>query len=357
MPPVDDRDSRHNKPQTKTLDKPREKFVENSRYPNKATPPPFRSDYSTPGSTVSSSDLGFGSTPSEVNFPNNFPPNSAAPNNFDFFYGNFHHHPPPAAGFIAGMPPQPGIPVPPGIQPPPMMGTPGPWWPNADTLFPPPNVIWPAPTDNVVNVPGTPVVSNETSKIGKKKEGTSPVEADVKTPNKDSADDQPKTLDLDTRIAMLLKDKAGGMAPPFLQFGSDSEDENKSAVEEEMLSEPPSPFLTRENYEASFQKVLERTRERRRIRENSLSQIPKTGIDEDLGSIISSSEDEALLGSYSPANGNVEIEEETKEDEKEAVIDDDRMSLSPLSSGDEKIEQVNIFSLNKFLFLFLIVLF
>lgn len=127
------------------------------------------------------------------------------------------------------------------------------------------------------------------------------------------------------------------MAPPFLQFGSDSEDEKKSLnTDNEMLSEPPSPFLSHETYKTCFEKMRERNKERWKVHENNINQF---SVDEDLGSVISSSEDEALLGSYSPA-----LDETGPEPPKEPLPppppDDDRMSLSPLSSGDEKIEEV-----------------
>lgn len=139
---------------------------------------------------------------------------------------------------------------------------------------------------------------------------------------------------------MLLKDKAGGMAPPFLQFGSDSEDDKKSQCgDSEMLSDTPSPFLSREIYKSYFDKMVERNKERRKAHENSISQF---SVDEDLGSVISSSEDEALLGSYSPAIDDNEPEP-PKEPPPPPPPDDDRMSLSPLSSGDEKIEEVSLF--------------
>lgn len=42
--------------------------------------------------------------------------------------------------------------------------------------------------------------------------------------------EEEKPLDLDTRIALLLKEKgSGGMAPPFLALGADSDDESKSS--------------------------------------------------------------------------------------------------------------------------------
>lgn len=372
-PSADERDSRHNK--KPNLEKGRDSQVDNSRFSNKVASN-FRNDYPTPGGTsTSSGDLGYGTGPSEVNFPNNYSQNSTPGSNFEYHYSNYHHHPPgfhhqnpnQPPNFIGTLPqPQPAL-----INQP----NPGVWWPNADGrgVFPP-NAPWPGPgalsadglpmaIPQLGGPPRGPELAFTNSKLGspssaasilKKKETTSnsPVQSDasaVNTPTKDGLNDptaeQRKTLDLDTRIAMLLKDKAGGMAPPFLQFGSDSDDEKKSCAGEEMLSNPPSPFLTEDIYVASFQKNLQRNRDRKRARQNSLNQIPKsTEIDEDLGSVISSSEDEALLGSYSPvalAVGNENSNSELAKGQSLAVpLDDDRMSLSPLSSGDEKIEEV-----------------
>lgn len=372
-PNTDDRDRRHNK--KPNLEKSRDSHVESSRFPNKASSN-FRNDYPTPGGTsTSSGDLGYGTGPSEVNFSNNYSQNSTPASNFDYHYGNYHHHPP---GFHHQNPNQPANFI--GNLPQPQQAilnqqNPGVWWPNADGRggIYPPNAAWPGPAalsaDGMpmaippvtgarsLELPFTNCKSNNTvsaAAILKKKEiaSNSPVNSDtsaINTPTKDGHSDSPlesrKTLDLDTRIAMLLKDKAGGMAPPFLQFGSDSDDERKSNPEEEMLSNPPSPFLSEDLYIASFQKNLQRNRDRKRARQNSLNQIPKsTEIDEDLGSVISSSEDEALLGSYSPvavAAGGENSNSELAKGQSSAVpLDDDRMSLSPLSSGDEKIEEV-----------------
>lgn len=52
-------------------------------------------------------------------------------------------------------------------------------------------------------------------------------------------EEENKPLDLDTRIALLLKEKgSGGMAPPFLALGGDSDDESKSVLDK--LSDGPS---------------------------------------------------------------------------------------------------------------------
>lgn len=45
-------------------------------------------------------------------------------------------------------------------------------------------------------------------------------------------------MDLDTRIALLLKEKgSGGMAPPFLNFGADSDDDSKAS--DKLLKQVP----------------------------------------------------------------------------------------------------------------------
>ena len=384
---TDDRDdyNRHNK--KPVLEKNRDSFVENSRFPGKVAATSYR-DYPTPGGTsTSSGDLGYATGPSELNYPGNYSQNSTPASNYDYYYGNFHHHHHQQShhhpstnqtnNFIGNLPP--GVPPPqqPGLINQPNAGV---WWPN--TTAPdgrpavyPPNTAWPPPgtmppDSSMVVIPGVairgaPVSANEqpamnvkaAMAVSKKKDSSfnaSPAGSDtpaIHTPTKDSRRDSPietrKTLDLDTRIAMLLKDKAGGMAPPFLQFGSDSEDERKDGADEEMLSNPPSPFLTCEMYESCFQKAQQRNRERRRVRQNSLNQIPKAKVDDDLGSLISSSEDEALLGSYSPTgavtkNNDTNEPEPPKDPPPPPPPDDDRMSLSPLSSGDEKIEEVCI---------------
>lgn len=176
-----------------------------------------------------------------------------------------------------------------------------------------------------IAAPATPAAQTNTS-------------ATLAPPRESSPVESRKTLDLDTRIALLLKEKAGGKAPPFLQFGSDSEDERKSRADEDMLSDPPSPFLSAEIYKACYEKATERNQERRKARENNIG--AQFAIDEDLGSVISSSEDEALLGSYSPAPDDAEPEPPKEPPPPPPPPDDDRMSLSPLSSGDEKIEEV-----------------
>ncbi|XP_073999250.1 SET domain containing 1 isoform X1 [Rhodnius prolixus] len=182
-----------------------------------------------------------------------------------------------------------------------------------------------------------------------------------------------KQLDLDTRIELLLKGKGGGAQPPFLQIINSESEEEEPTVESRKrlstetenyiaskitslpmppglenfdaspvddssdpkpLSTPPSPFLSKEIYLDCHQKAIEKSKlakqlemmettallEKQRQKENSLN----SGL---------SSDDDFLFNS-----------KESKPPTPESVIkvenEDDRMSLSSLSSGDVKIEEV-----------------
>ncbi|CAL1675357.1 unnamed protein product [Lasius platythorax] len=325
--PEEREDFRSSKKAILTIDKNREPYVENSRY-NK-----YR-DYPTPSGSTGS-DLGYGTAPSELNYSNNYSQNSTPATNYDFYYGNYHHQPP--SSYLANIPQNVSQTIP-------VQQNSNVWWSNNSGTagYTPSAPVW-SIQQHATNLDSASSnitqISNKTSNAKlhhtPKKEKENQVT--TKSSSRDSPDETRKTLDLDTRIAMLLKDKAGGMAPPFLQFGSDSEDDKKSLQgDSEMLSDPPSPFLSHEIYKQCFEKMVERNKERRKAHENSISQF---SVDEDLGSVISSSEDEALLGSYSPAPDDNEPEP-PKEPPPPPPPDDDRMSLSPLSSGDEKIEEV-----------------
>ncbi|XP_018397619.1 PREDICTED: histone-lysine N-methyltransferase SETD1 [Cyphomyrmex costatus] len=320
-------DFRNSKKTIPSIDKNREPYIENSRYTK------YR-DYPTPSGSTGS-DLGYGTAPSELNYSSNYSQNSTPATNYDFYYSSYHHQPP--SSYLTSIPQNVSQNVP-------IQQNSTVWWSNnSGAGYSSSTSVWPIqPHATNLDSAGSNVtpINNKTSSAAKvhptpKKEKENQTTA--KNTPRDSPDETRKTLDLDTRIAMLLKDKAGGMAPPFLQFGSDSEDDKKSQFgDNEMLSEPPSPFLSHEIYKQCFDKVVERNKERRKAHENSISQF---SVDEDLGSVISSSEDEALLGSYSPAPDDNEPEP-PKEPPPPPPPDDDRMSLSPLSSGDEKIEEV-----------------
>ncbi|XP_050353651.1 histone-lysine N-methyltransferase SETD1 isoform X1 [Nymphalis io] len=174
--------------------------------------------------------------------------------------------------------------------------------------------------------------------------------------------DEPKNVDLDTRIAMLLKGASGGggLAPPFLSLGISSEEEDddrlpakipdldahnpptddegsgsedresiisfnqNKEVDPEPLSNTPSPYLSREFYLECLKITVEKKAKDDR---KKLPQIDKIGSD------ISSSEDELLTGEEprrSPA---------APPDKDQDNLEDDQMSLSSLSSTEAKIEE------------------
>ncbi|XP_035740533.1 histone-lysine N-methyltransferase SETD1-like [Vespa mandarinia] len=320
-------DYRNTKKTVASVEKVRDPYVENSRY-NK-----YR-DYPTPSGSTGS-DLGYGTAPSELNYSSNYSQNSTPAANYDFYYSGYHHQ--PSNSYLANMPQN----VSQNLS---MQQNSNVWWNNnSGTAGYPSASVWPGqhgtsnlenPSSNAASVANKGSTSKSQHHTPKKEKDNQSV---IKNSSRDSPVETRKTLDLDTRIAMLLKDKAGGMAPPFLQFGSDSEDDKKSQHgDNEMLSDPPSPFISHEAYKSCFEKMMEKNKERWKIRENNLNQF---SVDEELGSVISSSEDEALLGSYSPAPDEIEPEP-PKEPPPPPPPDDDRMSLSPLSSGDEKIEEV-----------------
>ncbi|KAG8252476.1 Histone-lysine N-methyltransferase setd1b [Homalodisca vitripennis] len=198
-----------------------------------------------------------------------------------------------------------------------------------------------------------------------------------------------QNLDLDTRIEMLLKDRTtGGMNPPFLRIMSDSggsDDESRKSpskrkrklddervgvkrlcggdplyssdnaptqpkekvaiesveVPRSPLSQPPSPFISEEVYLHWYRKGIEQTRQAKIQEIGLLSNVAKVLTKDDLiHSEISSSEDEILTRKSPSPNKNWQ---EDNVDHKSTPLQDemdDRMSLSSLSSGDEKIESL-----------------
>ncbi|CAK1541621.1 unnamed protein product [Leptosia nina] len=193
---------------------------------------------------------------------------------------------------------------------------------------------------------------------------------EVLPPKEDSNEPEPKppppaddhkNVDLDTRIAMLLKDATGAMAPPFLVLRNSSEEEDNNhlptkipdlldapqppsddegSISEdresiitvnqdidfnaEPLSKTPSPYLDRDSYLECLKLTI-----KRQLQEEERKKLPE--IDK-IGSDISSSEDELLTG---------EKKNRSPEplDKNQDNLDDDQMSLSSLSSTEVKIEE------------------
>ncbi|KAJ8711311.1 hypothetical protein PYW07_008553 [Mythimna separata] len=179
--------------------------------------------------------------------------------------------------------------------------------------------------------------------------------------------DEPKNVDLDTRIAMLLKGASagGGLAPPFLALGISSEEEDderlaphipdldthnppsdddgsisedresiismcsNKEVDPEPLSTTPSPYLARENYLECLQNTIERG-----LQLPPPPQRKKFPQIDKIGSDISSSEDELLTGEEPKPKRSPEEQNRGQDN-----LDDDQMSLSSLSSTEAKIEE------------------
>ena len=145
-------------------------------------------------------------------------------------------------------------------------------------------------------------------------------EEKVKDENDEEGDHQ---VDLDTRLKMLMKGKAGAAMPSFLLDelnGSENEEESEGEIKDEksrtdilvpelppifqpdpLLSRPPSPFLSEEHY----QKCHESWQNDKRQKFNALHNIDTS--------------------QKSKANSDAKS--------------DDRMSLSSLSSGENNILQ------------------
>lgn len=130
IPPEERDDFRQKKsqPPLPPVEKSREPYIENSRYKG------YR-DYPTPGGSTGS-DLGYGTTPSDLSFSSNYSQNSTPATNYDFYNSSFHHPPPPFNSFVPGVPPAVSSNINLPIQQPPGVF----WAPGytAPTVWPPP---------------------------------------------------------------------------------------------------------------------------------------------------------------------------------------------------------------------------
>ncbi|KAK6640665.1 hypothetical protein RUM44_012362 [Polyplax serrata] len=340
-----------------------------------------RSDFTsnstpTPNSSVASSDLGYGTAPSESSYPNfSHPPPTHIPPLNHVVGGVYSSYPPPSAPFP---PPYHGAHQSGYAPPPPTQHWPPSHW---DPHWAPPihrpvqqqshNWSHPRPPE-FMSPPPSQTYTNSTKKNSVEEENT---------------------LDLDTRIELLLKGK--GIAPPFLQFGMSDESENEDGksndikkespksrkhgktVKEDVpskqnpsppplppgdepppppptpspsppidpdapLSIPPSPFLSEEIYHYWHDVAIENIlKAKLKELEEAEGMVSKLHLESDKVSEISSSEDEILYGepSESPKQAN---RKKSKDDKN-----DDQMSLSSLSSGEEKIEDMS--SVNNFI--------
>nr|XP_018917910.1 PREDICTED: histone-lysine N-methyltransferase SETD1B-A [Bemisia tabaci] len=255
-----------------------------------------------------------------------------------------------------------------------------------------------SPAWNASQTPATQSPSERKSNSKKSKKSSK----HTKSVDNDKSTDKP-TVDLDTRIEMLLKGKStcasflnniissdseddrskvSGRRKSLLSSDSDNDLEKKNSSEivdgstvvssleddlapREPLSTPPSPFLSKEIYLECFQKhveALKEAKEKERRETRALISNSLKNMDDPLHSEISSSEDETLTQSpkfskllqfRSTENKSIlstireSMESSNTKDlkEDEDDHDEDAMSLSSLSSGDEKIvEEKNMMS-------------
>ncbi|KAL1128908.1 hypothetical protein AAG570_013442 [Ranatra chinensis] len=235
-----------------------------------------------------------------------------------------------------------------------------------------PWTLWPDAQAVLQQQPGAVAVATHWESVANVPPPTAapvpPVQVPVRPQQLQVVSPEPKKLDLDTRIEMLLKGKGmGGSHPSFLQIiGNDSDEEdeevttkNRKKVDkknsrketnnyiddlpsssppessDQPLSTPPSPFLSQEIYLECHRQAIEKSRlarQREMMETTAILEQNSTRVlanDDSLHSAISSSEDEILAAKDLEEGG-----------EKEKSPSDDRMSLSSLSSGGEKIEEL-----------------
>ncbi|KAF5301069.1 hypothetical protein FQA39_LY10888 [Lamprigera yunnana] len=334
-----------------------------------------RNDY-----TPSSSDMGYGNAPSDFGYgsANSTPLTYDYPHNIpmppQYPYGSYTMNAPP----LWPMPPH--------------------QWPTESWERLTPNI---APTqkwqENTNFVRTTAEKDSKNPRDNKEKEKDTR-ERDKKKSNNNNSDNkkkekekeekqekqekQEKTLDLDTRIAMLLKGKGSGLAPPFLTLGCESEDDSslnkplpipmttsidsdddRSSVslsdlpinppppdieasstsmseQNGLLSTTPSPFLSREIYLKCHRDGVEHALVARQKEVLETSALLKKIEMDKIGSDISSSEDELLTGDHIENNYSpIYPQSSSTKCETKVEKDDDQMSLSSLSSNDQKIEE------------------
>lgn len=202
-------------------------------------------------------------------------------------------------------------------------------WVGANPPLPP--EPWQKPSSKYPTLPHETEIDDESRKNKKKdkkdKEKDKEKERDKEKPKveiKNTEDDDQAKIDLDTRIALMFKEKSFGAAPPFLQLDdSESEDEKEDK-----------PHLNTESKAATLDNTADASVSNsfsalniRKDAETADSKSGETKIKtekmkciEDGASDISSDDDLLLKGGNSPT---------TKQD-------DDKMSLSSLSSTEDK---------------------
>ncbi|RZC33408.1 RRM 1 domain containing protein, partial [Asbolus verrucosus] len=177
----------------------------------------YRNEFATP----SSSDMGYGTASSE--FSASYGSAGTTPLTYDYSHNIQMAQYPYAT---------------PTYHP---MGAP-PVWPMATPQWP--SEVWDRTPAGMVPVKWPEkehTVNKEFKEKEKEKKRNNAVNStkNKKEKEKEKEEEDSKTLDLDTRIALLLKGRgSGGMAPPFLTLGGDSDDESKSSFDKMPKSVP-----------------------------------------------------------------------------------------------------------------------
>lgn len=132
--------------------------------------------------------------------------------------------------------------------------------------------------------------------------------------------DDSSNIDLDTRIAMMFKEKSFGAAPPFLQLDDSESDTEKDTNHREQTDVD---MIDESTSKSGIDKMVKS--ETAQIEQRKIK-VEKSNCD-DASDI--SSDDEILLKEADAIRAKLKL--------VDAKADDDRMSLSSLSSTDEKV--------------------
>lgn len=171
----------------------------------------YRNDFPTP----SSSDMGYGTASSD--FSTNYGSAGTTPLTYEY-------------GHNIALPPQYPYATPTyhPMSAPPVWPIATPQWPSDMWERTPAGLVPPKYSDK------DPPTKDHKDK--EKKRNNNIISSTKTKTEKEKEVENAKTLDLDTRIALLLKGRSGDMAPPFLSLGGESDDESKSSFDK--ISKP-----------------------------------------------------------------------------------------------------------------------
>lgn len=199
--------------------------------------------------------------------------------------------------------------------------------------LPPGETSWSRPNSSKHGQPpepdGSPSEHDDVKSKKKDKKDSSEVKSSTALPSTAEEDDL-TTIDLDTRIAMMFKEKSFGAAPPFLQLDSDSDGEKEEKTNDENSTIKSN--IESQTNEINLDIVKKEIETGRNSPDDGEIEDDVENIDikkentliEDGASDISSDDDLFLKAAASP------------ERPRSVKLEDDKMSLSSLSSTDDK---------------------